>query len=466
MRISTGTTTGLPIGLSIGIVRLALSALLLSVGLSAQQGSSANWPQFRGPSATGVSLGAATPVTFGGEDNENVLWRTPVPGLSHSSPVVWGERVFISTAVQIGSRAELASLFGSAGYGAGDSVTGDLPHLYQLWCLEKSSGVVLWTRTAHRGVPQVMRHPKSSHANPTPACDAERVVVSFGSEGLFAFDHDGNQLWKRELGYLDSAAPDYGQEGYQWGFASSPVLGPEHVFVQCDHEGDSYVAAFKLSDGSEVWRTAREESSTWSTPTVVLEDTPQLVLNGYRHIGGYSLDTGESLWRLVGGGDVPVPTPVAYEGLVFLTSAHGPDSPLRAVQLGAEGEVLRDGTDDDLLWENKRRGVYMQTPLVHDGLVWACSDAGILACYDFISGEAYFRERLGDGSYGFSGSPVFADGKLYLSGEGGIVTVVNASKSFEVLAQNDLGETLMATPAISDGILIFRGRDSVIAVRK
>lgn len=193
---------------------------------------------------------------------------------------------------------------------------------------------------------------------------------------------------------------------------------------------------------------------------------PQLILNGYKHIGGYDLESGKEIWRLSGGGDVPVPTPVVENGLIYLTSAHGRSRPIRAVKITAKGELGRDpDKEKHILWSHPRFGIYMQTPLVYRGLLYACSDGGILACYDAKTGARIYRKRLGGGTTGFSGSAVAADGKIYFSGESGEIFVLKAGAEFEAPTVNDMGETCMATPAISEGTIIFRTRHQLVAIR-
>jgi len=451
----------------------ALLLGLASVSLAQDDASDptldGHWPSFRGYRARGIAEGYETPVEWDVAAGENVAWRTPIPGLAHSSPVVWGDRVFVTTAVREGGEAELSSLYGSPGYGAGDSVENEGPHRFEVLCLDAKSGEVLWTRTAHTGVPKVKRHPKSSHANSTPAVDVEHVVAFFGSEGLYCYDHDGELAWKLDLGVLDAGAPDVEDtEAYQWGFAASPVLDGGVVYVQCDVQDQSFLAAFRAGDGSEIWRTPRDEAPTWSTPTVhdaAAGGRAQVIANGYRHIGGYDRATGAEIWKLVGGGDVPVPTPVVALDRIFLTSAHGRMNPIYCIDVEAEGLLTADpGECAAMLWCHPRRGIYMQTPLVYGEELYCCSDGGILACYDANTGEEIYRERVGAGRTGFSGSAVAADGKLYLSGESGEVFVVPAGPDFEVLAVNDLGETCMATPALSKGRLFFRSRHHLTCV--
>lgn len=433
-------------------------ALLLLLAL---QDSGSNWPSFRGHRANGVAEGFATAVEWDVPSKKGVLWRTAVPGLAHSSPVVWGERVFVTSAVRSKGEAELSSLYGSPGYGAGESVEDEGEHAFELHCLHKKTGELLWKRTAHTGAPRVKRHPKSTHANSTPACDAGHVVAFFGSEGLYCYDHAGNLLWRKDLGVLESAAPR--QSDLQWGFASSPVIHENRVIVQCDVQNGSFLAVLALADGKELWRTPREEKSTWSTPTVLDaagDRKAQILVNGYYHIGAYELADGSEVWKLVGGGDVPVPTPVVAHDLVFLTSAHGPDRPLRAVAVGAKGELAAS----DLAWNQASGGIYMQTPLVYGEEIYACNDGGVLGCHDARTGALIYRERLGDGTSGFSSSAVGAEGKIYFTSEEGKVHVVAAGPDFEVVAVNDLGETCLATPALSEGVLFFRTRGHVVAI--
>jgi outer membrane protein assembly factor BamB len=246
------------------------------------------------------------------------------------------------------------------------------------------------------------------------------------------------------------------------------VLCGDTVVVQCDVQDQSFVAALDAATGEDRWRTLRNENPTWCTPTVHERGKSgmQVLLNGYEHIGAYDLATGEELWKLSGGGDVPVPTPVVEHDLVFFTSAHGRLAPLYAVRIGAEGTLTADPEKcDALAWYHPRGGVYMQTPLVYGLELYACSDGGILACHDALTGEQVYRERLGDGKSGFSASGVASDGKLYYAAESGEVHVVRAGTTFESLAVNDLGETCLATPAVSRGQLVFRTVGHVVAVR-
>jgi outer membrane protein assembly factor BamB len=318
----------------------------------------------------------------------------------------------------------------------------------------------------HEGVPRVKRHAKSTHANSTPATDGVHLAVFLGSEGLYCYDLCGNLLWKRDLGVLDAGfyvAPDA-----QWGFGSSPIIFEKMVIVQCDVQKDSFIAAFNVCNGRELWRTARQDVPTWSTPTIHEDGArTELIVNGYKHAGGYDPWTGQERWRLGGGGDIPVPTPVVAHGLIFLSSAHGRHKPLRAVRLGATGDITpaSDGEwSDHIAWYKQRDGVYLQTPIVYGGYLYTCANNGVLSCYETQTGERLYRERLGPGNSGFSASAVAADGRLYLTSEDGDVYVVRAGPKFEILATNPVAEVCMATPAISDGMLIVRAKSHVYGI--
>ena len=250
-----------------------------------------------------------------------------------------------------------------------------------------------------------------------------------------------------------------------WQLAGHPQ---RPVIVQCDVQTNSFLAAFDVNDGRELWRTSRTDVPTWSTPTILThQGRAQVVVNGYKHVGGYDAQTGQELWKLAGGGDIPVPTPVVAHGLIFITSAHGRMAPIYAVRAGATGDITlgqNETRNDHIVWSQSRRGNYMQTPLVAGEHLYCCNDAGVLACYLARTGENLYSERLGPGGSGFTASGVAADGKLYFSNENGLVYVVKTGPRLEVIATNSLGETRMASPALSEGKLFFRTRHQVVAV--
>ena len=440
------------IGIMIGILVLAGSVL-----------SAGNWPGFRGPAASGTVDGPAAPVKWDVPRNGQVRWRVPVPGLAHSSPIVWDRQVCLSTAVSSTGSADLkVGLYGNIEPAADQS-----PHRWVVMCYDKDSGKLLWEQTAHTGVPKVKRHTKATHASSTLATDGRYIVAFFGSEGLYAYDMQGTLAWKKDLGVLDSGyfmAPEA-----QWGFASSPVIHGDRVIIQADVQKGSFVAALELQTGREIWRTPRADVPTWSTPAVYTGDGPaQVVVNGWKHIGGYDLETGKEIWRMAGGGDIPVPTPIIAHGLIFITNAHGGQSPVYAVKPAARGDItLREGTtsNEHIVWSAPRDGAYMQTPIVYGDILYVCKDNGVLSAFDARTGTRHYQARLGDGKTGFTASPIASGGHLYFTSEEGDVYVIRAGPAFEQVAVNPLGEVAMATPALSDGVLFFRTRGHLVAVR-
>jgi len=441
------------------MLRLAAFALL-ALPVVAQDSKSPHWPQFRGLGARGVADGYPTVTEWDVSSGKNVRWSTAIPGLAHSSPVIWGEHVFLTTAVRKAGQAELhVGLYGSV-----EPVPDEGAQQFQVLCVDKASGKVLWTQTAFEGQPRFPRHPKGSFAASTPAVDAAHVVANFGTEGLYCYDHAGKQLWKKDFGELDAGW--YVQESASWGFSASPVIHEGVVYLQVDVQKGSFVAALDVKDGKERWRVERDDVPTFGAPTVdVREGRSQLLCNGYKHIGGYDLATGKELWRLEGGGDIPVPTPVVSDDLVYVTNAHGRMAPMLAIDALAEGTLdLDPAKSEGMRWSDLRRGNYMQTPLVLGEFLYACKDNGVLTVFDKLGGEVVYDQRLGDGVSGFTSSPVAADGKLYFASEEGVVYVVAEGFEFEQLGRNELGEECMATPAVSEGVLYYRTRGHLTAI--
>ena len=427
----------------------------------AHSASAKNWPQYRGPNASGVDRSSALPTTWNLGTGENVRWQTEIPGLAHAAPIVWGDRVYVATAVQPGKAALKVGLYGNI-----DSVKDNDPAQWRLLALDKRSGKILWNTVAHEGVPKVARHTKATHCNSTPATDGQRIVAIFGSEGLFCFDTSGKLLWKKDLGPMDSGY--FQVPTAQWGFASSPVIHDGKVIVLCDVQKDSFLAVFDLADGRELWRTARSDVPTWSTPTIVTTGgRTQIAVNGWHHTGGYDFKTGRELWKLDGGGDIPVPTPITAHDLIFFTSAHGRMRPMRAIHANATGDLTPDESGRQkpgVAWNHDRMGNYMQTPIVVGDLLYGCADIGLLTCFDAKTGTVRYSERLSKTSEGYTASPVSDGRHLYFTSELGNVFVVPATAEFSVLASNKLEETCLATPAISEGALFFRTRDKLIAI--
>jgi outer membrane protein assembly factor BamB len=423
-----------------------------------------DWPQFRGIKAEGIAEGPAMPAAWNVAKGEGLAWKTPLPGLGLSSPIVWGDLACLTTSISGMKDAGLkVGLYGDI-----KPVEDDTEHEWRVICLDKKSGAIKWQQTALKAVPKIKRHTKSTHANSTLATDGERLIALFGSEGLYAYDLSGKLLWKKDLGVLDAGffmVPDA-----QWETGSSPVIHEGVVVIQADVQKGSFLAAFDARDGKELWRTARVDVPTWGTPTIhTVKGQTQIIVNGWKHIGAYDFKTGQEIWKLKGLGDIPVPTPVVHEGLIYVTNAHGMmGAPVYAIRETATGDIsLAEGETSNagIAWSYPRDGGYMCTPLVYRGLVYIVKYNGVLNAYDAKTGEKKFMERLADGKSAFTSSPVGSDGKVYLASEEGHVYVLKASPTFELLADNDMGESVLATPAISEGSLLFRTQGHLVAIK-
>lgn len=455
-----------------------LPFLLGFVALPCTANADDPWPQFRGRHATGIGTGNP-PVTWNMETGENVRWRTAIEGLGHSSPIVWGNRVFATTAVNVGNPSPSLETGWLGGTGKAAEDTGSWS--WQVHCYDLATGLLVWRREAAVGEPLRKRHLKASHANCTPATDGRYVVAFFGSEGLYCFDIDGNLKWRTGFGLLH--AGPYNATEYEWGCASSPVIYEGHVIVQCDYLNMSFLAILRLEDGVEVRRIPRNDVATWSTPLVMpVDGRAYIVCNGYLEMAGYDFGTGERLWFLEGGGDIPVPTPLYARGLFLLTNGHG-RCPTYAVSPGARGDITPpvegppdaagagDAAEDaaavqrpsGVVWHEPRDGSYMPTPIVVGKHLYICNDDGRLTVRDVDDGSMVYRQRVGGGAT-YSASAVGTDSRLYLADEAGTVRVVKTGPDFELLAENDMRETVMATPAISGDRLLIRTAKQLVCI--
>jgi outer membrane protein assembly factor BamB len=445
--------------------RLAASAaivwsLTLSAASSPRPG--VDWPQFRGIRAGGVDEKHAAPTAWSLPKNESVVWKTAIPGLGLASPVIWGDTLYVATSISGKKDAGLkVGLYGDI-----DPVQDDTPHEWRIYALDKKAGTIRWQRSVLTAVPKIKRHMKATHANSTLATDGERIVAFFGSEGLHAFDMNGKPLWKKDLGVLDAGF--YMAPEAQWETGSSPIVHDNIVVVQADVQKGSFIAAFDAKTGKELWRKTREDVPTWSTPTIhEVNGRTHLLVNGMRHVGAYDLKTGEVIWKLSGGGDIPVPTPVVGDGMIYITNAHGPMAPVYAIKDTATGDIsLKDGaaTNSAVVWSYPRGGGYMSTPLVYRGLLYVVTYNGVLTAYDTKTGEKKFTQRLADGTSAFTASPVAADGKVYFASEDGRVYVLKAAPAYELLSTNDMGESTLASPALSEGMMFWRTQNQIVAI--
>ena len=421
------------------------------------------WPSFRGYYARGTLDGAGLPEQWDMESMENVKWKIPIPGLGLSSPVIWEQTIFVTSAVgepeQHGIKTGI--------YGEGEPVADESVLEWTVYAIDKESGEILWERVAHRGVPEVKRHPKSSHANPTMAVDGTHAVAFFGSEGVYCYDFSGKLLWSRDFGLLMSSA--HGADWAEWEFASSPILHHGKLIILADVKENSFLAALDVETGDILWKKERNDWPGWSTPNIYYhQGRARVAVNGYQHRGGYDLDTGEEVWRMSGGGDVPVPTPVLYADMIFFNSAHGRQSPILAIRNDAMGRIRypqqAGNKDSSIVWFLDRGGAYMQSLLVYKDLLYNMRWNGNLTCFEAATGNQLYRETVSPES--FIASPVAADNKIYLVSETGEVHIVKAGADYELLRVIPLGEISLSTPAIADGMIVFRTTGHLIGVGK
>lgn len=422
----------------------------------------AEWPQFRGPAAAGVSDDARLPDSWDVETGKNLHWKKELPGLAHASPIVWGDRIFIATAVS--SRA--GATFKPGLYGDGTASDDNSTHKWQVLCLDRKTGRTLWTSTAYEGAPKEKRHIKSTYASSTPATDGKIVVALFGSQGLYAFDFEGKLIWKKDLGRIDAGA--YDAPDYEWGTASSPVVHGGLVYVQCDQQKGSFLLAADAATGETRWKSERDELPSWATPAIYTGGgREELVTNAPKFIRGYDPKTGKELWRLGGSSKITAPTPIYSRDLIYVASGRRPEAPIFAIKPGASGTItLAEGQSSNaaVAWSKQQRGSYMPTPLLYQGLFYVLGNAGILDCYDAASGEEIYRSRIPHAGSGFSASPVASRGRIYLSSEDGDIFVVQAGREFKLLGRFGMGEPLMATPALAGGMMYVRGEKHLFAI--
>ncbi len=422
-----------------------------------------SWPSFHGPQARGIAADQDLPEKWNLNDGTGIQWKQPVAGLANASPVIWKDRVFIATAISgAGDDSLKIGLYGDL-----DAVDDMSEHQWQLICLSSGSGEMIWKRNLAEGVPSIKRHTKSSQANSTPATNGRQVVTVVSTGMICCHDMDGNLIWQTDLGVLDAGA--FNDPEYQWGYGSSPVIYGDRVFVQCDLQKGSYLAAYALADGSQIWRVDRDEAPSWGSPTVY--DGPEgrlLLTTGSGYARAYDPLTGSEIWRLGGHSAITVPTPFVAQGLAFLVDGYRPFQPIYAVRLRARGDItLKAGqtSNEHVAWSHDRGGSYLPSPLVYRGFLYICSNSGILGCYQAETGRLVYRKRFArGGDTSFTGCPVAADGRLYMTAETGMTYVVRTGPEFELLEMNPLGEYVLSTPAIAGGRIIFRTHRHVIAV--
>jgi outer membrane protein assembly factor BamB len=414
-----------------------------------------NWSQWRGSDGTGVSTEKNLPAEW--KADKNIKWKTPISGRGHSSPVVWGNRIFLTTDVEgqpvPGAKAVKHTIEGQE-FKHPDAVGADRSHTLKVIALDRDSGKLLWEQTAYTGTVYDDRHRKGSFASPTPATDGTHVFAYFGSEGLYCYDFKGKQIWKAVPGQIGTLGV---------GLGTSPVLYENLVILQCDEDGGekSFIVAYDKKTGKEVWRNPRKVQLSWATPIIVnAAGRAELITNGNETIISYDPKTGKELWRAKGHGSNAVPSPVAGHGLVFVGTGY-PAKRTFAFKLGASGDL----TDSDkIAWQYDKGTAYVPSPILYGDYLYLMTDRGILTCLEAKTGKVVYEGGRVPVPATFTASPVAFDGKILLTSEDGDTYVIKAGPRHEVVATNSVGEPVYASPAVSNGMIFIRGERNLYCI--
>jgi outer membrane protein assembly factor BamB len=434
------------------MLSIALSALLLATPVP---DATSSWPQWRGPGSQGISNETGLPVEW--SPTKNVRWKTEIPGRGHSSPIVWGNRVFLTTAIEgdlVPGAHAVKHMDEGKEFLHPDAMGADHKQTLKVLCLDADTGKLLWERTAWEGTPYDSRHKRASFASQTPVTDGERVYAFFGAQGLYAYDYDGKLLFKVDVGTL----PNMGV-----GDGTSPVLWKDNLILLCDEDtGEkSFVAAFDKKTGKEAWRTPRKVQVNWSTPIVVnASGHDELIAGGFETIAAYDPATGKELWHSKGLESNAVPTPVAAGDIVVITSG-SPSKIAMAIRPGGTGDI----TDTSrILWKYAKGTAYVPSPLFYGDYVYLMTDKGLITCLDAKTGEVKYEGARVPVPATFMASPVAYEGKILLPSEDGDTFVIKAGPVHEVLRTNSVGEPIYASPAISKGRIFIRGANHLFCI--
>lgn len=433
---------------------VVLLTLIFCFNLQAQ--SSAHWPQWRGPFFNGMARGDA-PSTW--SDTTNVKWKTDLPGRGFSTPVIWGDRIFVTTAVPIGQPAPAPAAEPAPGgqrRGPGGGAGALVEHQFQVLALDRKTGKILWQKTAITAKPHEGYHRAyGSFASNSPVTDGRYVYVSFGSRGVYCFDFNGKQIWNLDLGVQMKMRNAFGE-------GTAPLLLGNRLFLVFDHEAESFMVAVDKRNGKELWRVSRTEPSSWSTPVAIEHNgRTEIVVSATNKVRSYDPQTGKVLWESAGLGSNVIPVPVYNNGLVYVMSGHR-DPKLMAIKLGRQGDLTGS---DAIVWSHTRGVPYTASPVLDDGKLYVVTDSGMVSAFNATTGEPYYAQTRLPKSYNLKASPVGANGKLYLATEDGDVVVLKMGEKFEVLATNTLtDQVFIATPVIAAGELFLRSQTSLFCI--
>ena len=435
---------------------LIVALTVTGLGSFARSASAGNWPQWRGPDGSGVSTEKNLPAEW--SPTKNIKWKTPIEGRSHSSPIVWDNRVFLTTSIEgevvPGAKAVKHVDEKDKEYLHPDSVGADRKHTFKVLCIDRDTGKILWQSTAWEGTPYDNRHRKSSYAASTPATDGKFVYAFFGTEGLYAYDFKGNLAWKAQLGNLGTVG---------MGTGTSPILFDNLVIVQCDEENgaSSFIVALDKKTGKEVWKTPRKVQVSWSTPLLVRTATrAELITSGTEALISYDPATGKELWRHKGVESNAIPSPVANNEMAYLVAGF-PAKIAYAIKLGQNGDLT--GTPN-VPWKYEKGTAYVPSPILYGDYLYLTTDRGIVTCIDAKTGEVKYEGGRIPIPATFTASPVAFENKILMTSEDGDTFIVKAGPKHEILGTNSVGEPVYASPAIADGRIFIRGEKNLYCI--
>lgn len=432
-----------------------ISLALLFFSLLTTVSSAANWPQWRGPDGSGISNEKNLPAEW--NQTRNIKWKTPIDGRGHSSPIVWGNRIFVTTAIEgevVPGAKAAKHMLGDKEFVHPDSVGANRKHTFKVVAINRDNGKIMWQSVAWEGTPYDDRHRKSSYAAATPATDGKLVYAYFGSEGLYAYDFNGKLVWKADI-------PKFGTLGM--GTANSPILYENVVIVQADEENAeaSFIVALDKKTGKEVWRTPRKVQVSWSTPLLVrTEKRTELIASGTEHVISYDPATGKELWRHEGLKSNAIPSPVANSEMVYFVAGY-PAKLAMAIKLGGSGDLTKT---PNMSWKYEKGTAYVPSPILYGDFLYLTTDRGILTCIDAKTGEVKYEGGRIPIPATFTASPIAFDGKILMTSEDGDTFIVKAGPKHEILGTNSIGEAVYASPAVADGSIYIRGEKNLYRI--
>ncbi len=464
--------------LRLSLLRARLGcAFLLALGPIFAAAPTSSWPSWRGAAGTGSAPGAQPPLKW--SDEQNIKWKAAVPGLGFSTPIIWQDRIFLLTAIETTEEGKAAAESAAAtprpespppgegdakgrgkggrrggpgGFGGGGKPTKF--HEFVVLALDRGTGKTVWQKTARREVPHEGRHGTNSFTSASPVTDGERLYVPFGSRGFYCYDLQGNLLWEKDLGDM--------QTRNSFGEGASPALAGDKLIITWDHQGQSFIVALDKKTGKEVWRKDRDEVSSWSTPVVVeVGGRLQAIVAATKRSRSYDVATGELVWEAAGLTANVIPTPVVGHGMIYLMSGFQGNS-IQAIKLSARGDV---SASDSMVWSARKSAPYTPSPLLSgDRLFMSKSNDAFLSCLNALTGEVHFQDQRLEGLRGIYASPVAANGYVYVAGREGVVAILKDSPQFEVVAINKLNDRIDASPVVIGKDLYLRGHTHLYCI--